>query len=314
MSADHADIIDAAARYATRGWAVFPVRANKAPATPHGFKDATTDPGAVRSLFEAYPGSGVGIATGATSGLLVLDVDPDAGGDHALVDLEREHERLPDTVEVLTGGGGRHLYFVHPGGEIRSSAGKLGPGLDVRADGGYVVAPPSAHPSGRRYEFEVSHHPDDVAPAAAPTWLLALLTSRARPRPEKLATHVDGVIPSGRRNSTLASLAGSMRRRGMTAPEILAGLEAVNRDRCQPPLGTLEVESIAASVSRFEPTDPPAAGADEKAPPFEVMTAREVCLLPDPPESDYLLGPLLVRGTRTVLGAHTGEKKNGPPA
>jgi hypothetical protein len=299
-------IVEEAVSYGRRGWAVFPVRSNKAPATPPGFKDARADPHAVRSLFEAHPGCGVGISTGAASGLLVLDIDPDAGGDDALFDLERENGPLPDTVEVLTGGGGRHLYFAHPGGEIRSSAGKLGPGLDVRADGGYVVAPPSPHPAGRRYEWEVSHHPDETTIAAAPGWLLELLLPNAR---SASAAPVGDPIRAGTRNGTLASLAGSMRRRGMSEREIAAALEVVNRERCQPPLEQAEVERIAASISRYDQAQSPGITGEQKAPPFEVMSARDLCLLPDPPESDYLLGPVLVRGTRTVLGAHTGEGK-----
>jgi predicted ATP-dependent serine protease len=127
-------------------------------------------------------------------------------------------------------------------------------------------------------------------------------------RPARAAVIADE-IPAGSRNSTLASLAGTMRRRGMGQAEILAALEATNRGRCTPPLEHTEVEHIAASISRYQAAETPATSQEPTGPPFEVLTARELCLLADPPTSDYLLGPVLVRGMRTVLGAHTGEGK-----
>jgi hypothetical protein len=298
-------LLEAALGCAGRGWLVFPVRLDKAAATPHGFKDAVAEPEAVRELWGSHPGAGIGIQTGALSGLLVLDVDTNAGGDDTLHELECAHGELPATVEALTGGGGRDLYYRHPGDEVRCSAGRLGPGLDVRADGGYVVAPPSPHPSGRNYQWEVSHDPDDVPLAEPPGWLLDLLRDRPGGAPV-----VTDAIPEGRRNSTLTSLAGSMRRRGMGQSEIAAALRVTNHERCAPPLDEDEVERIAASVARYEPAEDPEEAEETVADrPFAVLTARQPCELPDPPESDYLLGPLLLRGARTVLGAHTGEGK-----
>ena len=88
-----------------------------------------------------WPTANVGIATGARSGLVVLDVDPRHGGDEQLAAFEAEHGKLPETAAVVTGGGGAHYYFNHPGGDIRSR--KLSPGLELKADGTFVVAPPS---------------------------------------------------------------------------------------------------------------------------------------------------------------------------
>src|SRR5437879_4495441 len=119
--------------------------AGKHPRTEHGFKDATMDITFIRRWVKEWPDANRAIATGADSGLVVLDVDPDKGGDESLAVLENAHDWLPPTIEVITGGGGRHVYLSHPGIEIRNSAGELGPGLDVRGDGGYVLAPPSTH-------------------------------------------------------------------------------------------------------------------------------------------------------------------------
>lgn len=124
------------------GWAVFPLRPYaKVPATRRGFHDATTDTLAVMDVWQRNPLANVGIATGAVSGLVVIDVDP--GGDATIMELVAALGPLPPTLVALTPRGA-HAYFKHPGVNIRCSAGRLGGGVDVRADGGYVVAPPSS--------------------------------------------------------------------------------------------------------------------------------------------------------------------------
>jgi hypothetical protein len=119
----------AAVAYAARGWAVLPIRGgNKAPLTPNGVKDATTEPSTIRTWWANWPDANVGIATGQASGLAVVDVDPRNGGDESLRDLEARHGPLPATVVCLTGGGGEHHYFTLPdGAPIRSR--KIAPGL-----------------------------------------------------------------------------------------------------------------------------------------------------------------------------------------
>jgi hypothetical protein len=140
-------------------------------------KDASADPARLAELFTDLNGAvGVGIATGAVSGLVVLDVDVQHGGAGTLRELEAKYGGLPRTFTVLTGGGGRHFYFAYPGeGEIRNSAGRLGHGLDVRGEGGYVVGAGSPHESGRRYK--VMH---DRPVAELPAWLLMLLRASER--------------------------------------------------------------------------------------------------------------------------------------
>lgn len=240
---------DAALAYARRGWHVLPCRPRgKEPLTPHGCKDATTDEQTIRSWWQRWPAANVAIATGRASGICVLDVDPRAGGDETLAALER----LPPTVEALTGGGGRHLYFRHPGGHVKSAARALGPGLDVKADGGYVIAPPSVHPSGAEYAWELSSHPDDVPLAEPPGWLLALLAPPAAGGAREPPA-IPERIPAGQRNATLTSLAGALRRRGAQEPAIRQALLAVNKAQCEPPLDAREVQRIAASVARYEP-------------------------------------------------------------
>ena len=96
----------------------------------------------------------VAIRTGVVSGLVALDVDLAKGGPNSLRLLVQSHEPLPGTVESLTGGGGQHILFQYPGESILNSTAKLGPGIDIRGDGGYIITPPSLHASGRRYEWD----------------------------------------------------------------------------------------------------------------------------------------------------------------
>ena len=175
-------VLDDAKTYAARGWPVLPCK-GKVPVTPHGVKDASQDEEKINVWFGNAQTHNVGIATGRTSDLIVLDIDPRHGGDFSLEALEDAHGELPQTVEVKTGGGGRHLYFQFPEGiEIKNGSNVLGPGLDIKSTGGYVIAPPSIHPdTGQPYAWEWSGDPEEVPIALLPDWLLKRLSeSRTR--------------------------------------------------------------------------------------------------------------------------------------
>lgn len=182
------DPLGAALNHAARGLRVIPIAPGaKHPANIGRWQEAaTTDPDLIVSWWTGlYRNHGVGVATGATSGVWVLDVDVSDGkaGDETLRDLEATHGPLPDTHEVITGTGGRHLYFAWPPDlEVRNDqSGRLGPGLDVRGEGGQVLAPPTVHPCGTPYEHEASAPLWDFAPA--PEWLLELLRPHEAPTP-----------------------------------------------------------------------------------------------------------------------------------
>jgi Bifunctional DNA primase/polymerase, N-terminal len=172
----------AALAYAARGWPVFPCKPQgKDPLTAHGLKDASTDPATIRTWWHKYPRANVAIVP--PPGLVVIDIDAKAGG---LEWLAGEGAALcPPTLTSETGGGGLHLlYSVPPDAPIRQSASAIAPGVDVRAAGkGYIVAPPSLHPSGTLYHWRPGAGPDDGAPAAAPWPLLVLLTGAPAPDP-----------------------------------------------------------------------------------------------------------------------------------
>jgi hypothetical protein len=162
----------AALDYLARGWSIIPVREKaKRPAiTWKAYQSKCVTEKTLRRWFRRSPDYNVAIVTGALSGLVVLDVDPRHGGDKSLKKLEREHGPLPRTLESVTGGGGRHYYFSHPGGEVRNRTG-IEPGIDLRGDGGCIVAPPSLHPSGKRYRWVKGRAPGQVKLAHLPDWL-----------------------------------------------------------------------------------------------------------------------------------------------
>jgi hypothetical protein len=182
------ELLDAALNYAAQGLPVFPcVARGKAPAIARGFYAATTNPATIRR-FWTDSDRNVAIPTGTPSGIWILDVDG-AEGEASLNALERQHGGMPKTRIVLTSRG-RHAHFAYPG-SIPSSAGRIAPGLDVRADGGYVVMPPSVHETGHVYAFEDPQQPL----GQAPTWLIIL----ARTKPMKSISEAAlATIHSGR--------------------------------------------------------------------------------------------------------------------
>lgn len=146
-----APIATAALAYAARGWSVVPIEARgKRPLVAwRGLQQRIADPAEIGRWYRHWPGANVGIVTGRTSGLVVIDIDPALGGDSSLEAIEAAHGPLRPTVEAYTRGGGRHLYYAHPGVATPNRVAPL-PGIDVRGDGGCVVAPPSVRPSGSR--------------------------------------------------------------------------------------------------------------------------------------------------------------------
>lgn len=253
-----------ALRYAHRGWAVLPLHTivngkcscqnncdspGKHPRIKQGLLNATTDINQITQWWHKWPQANIGIRTGSVSGIVVIDIDPRHDGDNSLSKLEHTYRQLPDTLEAGTGSGGRHVYFRHPGGYIPNGAGIFGDGIDIRGDGGYVVAPPSIHISGRKYSWDIGTEQYDLAPM--PDWLIQLLQAQTNRVPEK----VEGSIPEGRRHDTLLSFAGSMRRRGMRPESIYAALEIENQ-RCHPPISNHEIKNIAYSMDKYTPQNP----------------------------------------------------------
>lgn len=258
-------VLGEALAYAKRGIPVFPCKpGRKEPLTKHGFHDASTDPRKIHAWWNAHPLANIGIPTGKRSGILALDVDLGTQGFDSLEALEAEHSELPATTTIRTGGGGMHYYFRYPceaGEEIRISAGKLGQGLDIRGESGYVVAPPS-----------VTEGPytvlEDLPLAVPPEWLLLALT---RPHSAAVKTgsdrgraenpHSSGPMPigpnvpihEGQRNDRLFRYGCSLRAQGSDHAAILEELENINARLCKPPLDASEVEKTASSAASYDP-------------------------------------------------------------
>jgi len=236
------EVLEAALALAADGRMVLPVNAaTKAPLVRHGVLDASRDERVIREWFARYPDAGLAMRTGAVSRRVVADIDGE-DGELSLLALESSIGPLPTTSEALTPHG-RHLHYAYPpqASVIRCATAYRGLlGLDVRGDNGYVLMPPT-----RGYVWEISAN----AVAQWPSALMAPQTAYAA------ASADSDRIVRGTRNSVLASLAGTMRRRGMSQVAIRVALIADNEARCTPPLPREEVERIAISVSRYEPAE-----------------------------------------------------------
>jgi len=250
---DSMTLAEAAEWYASRGIPVFPLqpRAKNPRKGGNGYKDSTSDLEQVRALWRENPDYNIGIPCGERSGFVVLDIDHRHGGDEILESWISKFGRWPPTAEVVTGSGGRHVYFRYDPG-IRSCT--LEDGVEIKSDGTYVVASPSIHPdTGRRYSFDGLDGAEALANLADPPgWLLRLAREKRQQRdPAPAAGVADEPIPEGRRNETLFKLAASLRARGLSRAGIEAALLAENQARCRPPLPETEVRRIAESAARY---------------------------------------------------------------
>lgn len=168
---------ESAVFYSDFGWRVFPLIPNdKKPLIKEWQSRATTDYDTICTWWRKWDDANIGIATGLESGIIVIDIDIGKDGEESLADLEQRFSKLPPAPEVITGSGGRHLYVETPHQLIRNSASKLGSGLDIRGNGGYVCAPPSIHPNGNPYTWKIP--PDQITPPIFPDWLADLLITQ----------------------------------------------------------------------------------------------------------------------------------------
>lgn len=241
------ELLDHALEYARLGFRVMPLRERaKVPATAHGCKDATTDEDQIRRWWSLWPRANIGIATG--EGLVVVDIDNDSTkgkfGSESLHEWEGRWGALPETVTCLTGSGGMHLYY-RVNGPFSNCAGIL-PDIDIRADGGYVVAPPSVHPNGRTYEWEADHDPSTaiLKPVKAGSSLARLLSTRRKKTPQEAPNEPTAAnIPEGRRTDALVSLVGTLVDAGLSREAIIEAVKAENLQKCVPPLSDDELEN-----------------------------------------------------------------------
>jgi hypothetical protein len=241
------ELREAALMYARARLPIIPCDARgKRPLTPHGVNDASTNPSVITGWWDAWPQANLAIAL--TRNLVVVDVDVWGEFDRF---LRSRSLFLPPTASVRTGKG-RHLYFCLPPSVTAPNLVRCFPGADLRSFGGYVLAPPSIHPSGARYTWETPFE----ALSSAPSFLIEALTSQQyAPRSttplDSWLTLVAGGVREGGRNDAITRLAGKLLRH--LPPQLVLELVlAFNDARCQPPLSSQEVTRTVNSIASRE--------------------------------------------------------------
>lgn len=251
-------LLEAALSYAEQGYPVFPCKpGSKKPWTKHGFKDATTDPEKIEKFWKKNPAANIAIPT---EGLIVVDIDTIDGMENPWLDGDPDKQLDLSNGEVQkTPRGGMHYVFRQPEGkQWGSTVSKMANKVDTRGNGGYICVAPSVF-EGKHYKWAEgmgldNNNRENLAEPAP--WLVKRLDALAKSdsAAKKTTKAKEGnAIPSGQRNDTLASLAGSMRRVGMSESEILSAITTANEERCNPPLKKGEVEKIAWSIGRYKP-------------------------------------------------------------
>lgn len=313
-------MMDAALEYAKAGFQVFPVKQSKAPYIKGGLKNASSDPAQIRAWWTQWPNANIGIVTGnASHGLVVidLDVDPEKGidGRESLRAWEAQHGVLPATLCSITGRGGNHLLYYSMQ-RVRNRTGVL-PGVDVRGDGGYIVAPPSVHANGQRYQWSegkiISEVLDSIVPADQLVMQLIAFDQRAQD-PEYVSNGVqfDQVIPSGQRTERLVSFIGMLRERSTPEDVIAGSVRLMNAECCQPPLSEKELQKeVLPAIRNLQPGDPERSIMKPPSalsiPPTMVLSMDQVQEL----SMEWLIHGFIPKGAITAIAGPGGVGKTG---
>lgn len=251
------EILDAALEYAERGWAVFPISRDKTPLTPHGFKDASTDPNVIREWWRKKPSANVAIATGKMSGgLVVIDLDVDyAEGKDGISTLDiwtEENGCWIDSRTVITGRGGKHIYFQ----SSEAYGCKIGAmkDIDIRGEGGYVVAPPSIHKNGNSYYWDEGLEEDEIISVDHDSDVKFFLYECFKDSvgEEKKKLEIPTEVTTGGRNDMIFKVASSLQSQGSADDVIMNTCKAYNLASCHPPLEDDEVERTVLSALKYE--------------------------------------------------------------
>lgn len=209
------------------GLAIFPCN-GKRPYTPNGFHDASTDPAAIKLWWDRWPDAAIGIPTGQVNGLSVIDIDNKSGGAEAALN------GMSWSTAVPTPSGGYHVIVSYDP-EMPTTT-NIEPEVDIRNDGGYVVAygDPAAYV--------------DTLPCEEPErWH----TPPPKTRPADQAVSGE-LVPDGQRHSFMLAMAGQLRRAGLVSEEILPALQMANERRCDPPLEDHKIEKLAYSMDKYD--------------------------------------------------------------
>lgn len=246
MAAEAKNMKEWALHYAEMGLAVFPLACrDKVPAVVDGCKAATTERTTIERWWDKNPQYNIGIATGnKSSGLVVIDLDVDKNkgidGYDVLRDWQNKHGKLPETWQSITGRGGYHYFYKDA--IVHSNRVGLYEGVDIRGEGGYIVAPPSVHPNGNIYEWEQG--PEEYEIAQVDNIVNDFLKGEKQRRDSEHKTNfkVPELIPEGKRVDTIVRLIASLRTKGLDDDAIKAAVRVENEKRCNPPLKEKELE------------------------------------------------------------------------
>ncbi len=255
-------LLESALEYASQDIPVFPLHTptknggcscsnpncddqGKHPRTRNGLKDATTDEKKIREWWRKWHDANIGLCT---DDFKALDVDD--GGEEELL----KHPPLPKTVESITGSGKRHICFANPKNKRIGNKVKFLPGLDIRGEGGYIVAPPSLHKSGSRYKWKNGNIPTKDNLAVCPNWILDAIENNKK-KDLKISANNGDKIPEGERNDTLFRYACRLRDKGLTEEEIFTLVTSKNNDKCETPLDNAEIIRLIESALSYSNTN-----------------------------------------------------------
>lgn len=291
------------------GFAVFPLKpCSKHPATPHGFKDATTDPEQITKWWSENPNYNIGWATGnASGGAVVIDLDEDDEKDKHGYDTLRKweqehHATLPETWAVMTGRGGYHLIYREPNTQ-QNSLRDLYDGIDVRANKGYGILPPSIHPNGNPYQWEQGA--GDGMQIAPINEVIREFLKGDEPEPVKGKRFKSPeIIPEGQRTDILVRELCSLHSKGLSDGAIRAALREENEEKCEPPLTEQELEKeVFPALSRYKKGTPKKEDPRENA--IQLVSMNEIT----EQSVEWLEYPYIPKGKITLVGAYPGVGK-----
>jgi len=294
------ECLEAALEYAQRGWSVFPIRpGSKIPLTPRGHHSATTDEATIRSWWDRWPDAGIGIPTGPH--ICVVDKDPRNGGQKTMDAIIAEHGPLPNTPTVITGGGGEHLYF-DPDPTFTNSTGTIGPGIDTKGfkagengtSGGYVLAPPTIHPNGKRYEWKADLGPDTPMAKTIPHLHPAEAKAKKPPasapdvdfdalkRAQAYLQKIPGAIEGQGGDDATYQAACHIRDFGLSQSEAFNMLLQEFNPRCQPPWSSADLQQKVANAYSYA-TGAPGAKLSVQGTPLQKAPATAIVQSPATP-------------------------------
>lgn len=311
MSKETNPFLRAALAYAARlGWPVFPLKPRaKDPMTTHGHKDATLDEQRIREWWAKWPKANIGIPTGIR--FWVLDIDPRNGGEDSRAALVLKHGALADTLRQTTGGGGSQYFYEMPDQQKISCHIAVWPGIDIKGEGGYIVVPPSVHPSGKEYMWDTAKASILQEPInAADGWLITEILAATNHHGSGHAFELPLKIKKGEQHKTLFKMGAAMRAKDCGYDEIFAALWELNVSRCEEPGPRANIEKLARSIcERYaagSTTPKPTAAAPKGPKPLERNEAKGIYNA-DFPDPQPIVDPILYPGL-TILG---GRPKAG---